>query len=363
MTSIEVFFSTIFKFVPYYHTNGLKTLEQFKRDVENIKEEQSLAGEPPAESKIVYLHWGDDCWDVDEDKTRTAYVDQKCERMGTDPEWIIKHLQKKYVLHESDRIKLLYIITDGLICKESAEKCFKFNEFMQYDRVVFHALNEQTANIDFSVAASFFKSRCMVYRNYKLLVSTDISKEFDYDKIDIHNFTAKKDQLKSHITLKYIRQFNRDAESLQEIHKLKVMRERLFDRINSERSALSDSDRNNKLMLTYIVMKVDIERSISSLITYIMSNVRSYSFDALTFDMEADEGFEDELTDDADYTTEQEFEIFDFSLEDDVGIPGSCANGRMESVTFSEVNLAARANTLSANKTPSDININIDCYT
>ncbi|CAG9559512.1 unnamed protein product [Danaus chrysippus] len=313
----------------YYHTNGLKTLEQFKRDVENIKEEQSLAGEAPAESKIVYLHWGDDCWDVDEDIIRMAYVDQECERMGTDPEWIIKHLQKKYVVHENDRIKLLYIITDGLICKESAEKCFKYNEFMQYDTVVFHALNEQTENIDFSVAASFFKSRCMVYRNYKLLVSTDISKEFDYDKIDIHNFTAKKDQLKSYITLKYISQFNSDAESLQEIDQLKMMRERLFDRINSERIALSHNDRNNKLMLTLMVMKVDIERSISSLITYIMSNVRSYSFDALTFDMETDEGFEDEQIDDSDYATEEECEIFDFTLEDDVGIPESRTNRRM----------------------------------
>nr|ACE75206.1 conserved hypothetical protein [Glyptapanteles flavicoxis] len=321
----------------YYHTNGLKTLAQFKRDVENIKEEQLVPGEPPAESKIVYLHWGDDCWDVDEDETRLGYVNLQCEQMGTEPEWIIRHLQNKYIIDDNDKIKLLYIITDGLISNESAKKCSRRNEFMDYETVVLHAFNEDPEKIDLSVAASFFKNRCIIYRNYKLCVSVDISKEFDYDKIDVYNFAAKKDQLKSYITLKFINEFQRNADALQEINKLKKLQDRLSDELSdtmdSKKIKFTNKDLNFNLIVPIIVLKVDIEKSISVLINCIVSNAKSYSFNNLMFDIEDDKSVEEEQIDDVDFTTEQEFEIFDFTLEDCVGISLPYENRTMVDAT------------------------------
>lgn len=322
----------------HYHTNGLKTLEQFKRDVESIKKEQLVAGETPTESKIVYLHWGDDCWDVDEDEARTAYVNLKCEKMGTEPEWIIRHLQKKYILDDNDKIKLLFIVTDGLVSNQSAKKCFRSNEFMHYETVVFHAFNEEPEKIDFSVAASFFKSRCILYRNCKLCVSTDISEEFDYDKINIDNFKTKKDQLKSYITLKFIDEFYQNADALQEIAKLKQLRDRLSDELsvkalNIAKIEFIDRDWNNALIDTVILMKYEIEKPISALINYIVGEAKSYSFDALTFNMKAGESVEEKHIDVVDFTDEQEFEIFDFTLDHDVGMPISYDTGRMVDAT------------------------------
>lgn len=324
--------------VEYYHSNGLKTLEQFKKDVEKIKEELLIAGEPPTESKIVYLHWGDSCWEVNEDEAREAYIELDFDWMGTQPQCIIGYLN--YIVNKDDNIKLIYIITDGMIDKDSTDECFKSNENMHYETVVFHAFNKDLKEINLSVATSFFKSRCVVYRNNELFDITDISKEFDYDKVNVDNFLAKKDQLKSYIKLKFINKFQRDVNALQEIDKLKKLRDRLFKELSSKTVCsgngnvdLETKDRN-VFLLKFVntdwyknlnsadyADKVDIEKSISTLINYIVSDAKSYSFDALKFDTKFGKSVGEEQMVEAMFTTEQEIEFPDIILDDDKGIP------------------------------------------
>lgn len=326
--------------VKFYHSNGLKTLEQFKTDVEKIQEELLVAGEPPTESKIVYLHWGDGCWEVDEDEARKAYIDLQSGWMGTQPETIIQYLTDKDIADRDNKIKLLYIITDGLIDNLSAEKCFESNKDMYYETIVFHAFNEYLEGIDLSVATSFFKSRCVVYRNNELYDSTDISKEFGYDEINVYNFAGEKNQLKSYIRFKFINKFQRDGSALQEIDKLKKLRNRLFDElsrktVNSGNSEVYletkdiniflrefvNTDWYRDLTATVYTDKVDIEKSISALINYIVSDVKSYSFDVLKFDTKFHESVGQEQMVDVKFTPEQEIEFPDVILDDDKGIP------------------------------------------
>lgn len=326
--------------VEYYHTNGLKTMDQFKEHVKKIKEELSIAGEPPTESKTVYLHWGETCWEVKEDEAREAYEELDFDWMGTQPECIINYLKEKYILDKGDNIKLMYIITDGMIDKNSRDECFESNEDMHYETVVFHAFNKDLTEIDLSVATSFFKSRCVVYRNNELYDSTDISKEFDYEKVNVDNFSDEKDQLKSYIKLKYINKFQRDVNALQEIDKLKKLRDRLFEELSSktvcsgnEKVNLETKDGNvflrefvrtdwyKNLNAADHAGKVEIEKSISTLINYIVSDAKSYSFDALKFDEKFGKSVEEEQMVDAKFTAEQEIEFPDIILDDEKGIP------------------------------------------
>ncbi|XP_069357241.1 uncharacterized protein [Maniola hyperantus] len=325
----------------YYHKNGLETLEQFKKDVEKIKKELLVAKEPQTESKIIYLHWGSNCSEVDEDTTRTTYNNLQGDSQATYPETIIDWLQEHDdICGNNGKIKLLYIITDGMITRESVQKCFKSNKDMHYETVVFHAFNEILEEMDFSVAASFFKSRCVVYYNNKLYDSTDISEQFDYDKVNVDNFATERDQLKSYIKLKFINKFQQDVNALQEIDKLKKLRDRLFYELSSKtvdsgnkNIKLETKDRNvfvhefvntdwyKNLTTSVYVEKVDIEKSITALINYIISDVKSYNFDALKFDMIFNKSVEMEQIVDVEFLPEQEIEFPDVILDDDKGIP------------------------------------------
>ncbi|XP_045496697.1 uncharacterized protein LOC123695044 [Colias croceus] len=326
--------------VKFYHTKGLETLEQFKSDVEKIKDELLHAGEPPTESKVIYLHWNNECVEVDEDQTRSTYKNLHSDWSGTRPETIILFLKQKYALTENDRIKLLYIITDGQINESNTRECFRYNEDMYYESVVFHAFNEDLNTIDLSVAASFFKSRSKVYRNCHLIDVTDVSKEFDYNKININNYSVEKEELKSYIKLKFIGKTKQDAKSLQEIDKLKKLRDRLFKEItlktDSDKPKINLETKDKNIFLSEFVKtdwyknlnsteyseKVDVEKSISTLINYIVSDSKSYSFDALKFDTKYDKSAETEdINDDVNFTADEEIEFPDVILTDDKGIP------------------------------------------
>nr|ACE75198.1 conserved hypothetical protein [Glyptapanteles flavicoxis] len=290
----------------YYYSNGLKTLAEFKKNVEEIKEELLNAGEPPTESRIVYLHWNDYCYEVDEEEIVRSYVELQSEWSNREPKSIIRFLKNEYIVDANDKIKLLYIITDGAISDESAEKCIELNEDMHYETVVFHAFNKETDKIDLSVAASFFKSRCIVYRNYELCDMTDISKEFEYDKINGDNFAAEKDQLISYIKYKFINKFKRGVVAGQETENLKNLRDRLAKELSlkTPKCPFFDSnlepkkrrlamltfnpDRFAKLFLAVYEMKEDAENSVGTLIRYLIDYEKSYSFDALKFDTDDD---------------------------------------------------------------------------
>ncbi|XP_072929455.1 uncharacterized protein [Epargyreus clarus] len=324
--------------VEFYHHKGMRTLEDFEHDVKKIQQDLLAAGEPPKESKVIYLHWNSDCVEVDEGYVKRTYKNLQADMSGTRPESIIECLKEKFILNENDQIKLLYIITDGLIGSDSVNQCFEKNENMHYETVVFHALNENLRTINLSVAASFFKGRCMVYRNYELYDSTDISKDFDYDKINVDNFQDEKDEMVSYIKLKFIRNFKHDARALQEIDKLKKLRSRLFKELSSKTGDdektknvnLDTKDRNVFLSEFFRTdwykslgetFKVEIEKTIATLINYIVSDAKSYSFDALKFDTTFVKPVENEEIDDTNITTEEEIEFPDIILTDDKGIP------------------------------------------
>ncbi|CAD6203305.1 GSCOCG00009751001-RA-CDS [Cotesia congregata] len=322
--------------VNFYHTNGLKTVEQFKNDVWKFHEKLTQSNESSTESRIIYLHWGHKCTEESEDTIIESYQERIGEGDDTRPETIIQWIKKRIGNVHDVKIELLYIITDGLINRDSMEKCKELNSDMQYNNVVFYAFNQNLNHIDLSVAATFLKSHCAIHRNYELLDDVNISEEFDYSKIRVSNFIAGRDNLKSYIKLKYINKFKEDALALQEIDKLKMLRNRLFEELSKseQHKANLDTKDKNEFMREFINtvwyqnlnasehgIKVEIEKSISTLINYIVSDNKSYSFDALKFESKFNNSIEEEPIVDAYFATEQEIEFPDIILDDDKGIP------------------------------------------
>ncbi|CAG9574279.1 unnamed protein product [Danaus chrysippus] len=327
-------FSASTDHIAHYHSNGLKTLEDFKKDVGRIKSELENT-EKDGESKIIYLHWGIRCEEVDEDTTRRTYIDKRGDHCGTCPHTIIDWLKENNICGGDHKIKLLYIVTDGQIDGRSVQNCFEKNEDMLYEVVVFHAFNERMHNIDLSVASSFFKSRCEVYKNYDLSDSTNISEEFDYNGINIDNFAVQKDKMKSYIKLKFLAKNKHNHLALREVEKLKDLRARLFKELSSTEERIDLETKDKSVFLETFVktewyrnlfssehdIKVDIEKSITTLINYITSDVKSYSFDVLKFDSKFNKTVQEEEIIDVDFATEQEIEFPDIILDDDRGIP------------------------------------------
>ncbi|KAJ8711313.1 hypothetical protein PYW07_008555 [Mythimna separata] len=311
--------------VIYYHENGLTTLEQFKSDVNQLN--SAFADE---ESRIVYLHWGNQCEEVDETKAVEAYKERDGSGTNTLPETIIEWVKKNVNTNE-DKIKLMYIITDGQISSRSFDKCLALNEDIHYDKVVFHALSEDLRCIDLTVTASFIKSKCTIYRNNVLFDETDISKEFDYDKITADNFATEKESLKSYIKFKFLTSRKNNAKSLAEIEKLKKLKNRLnsvytesFPDTMDQNTFLREFKNTNwykSFSNPSYDLKVDIEKSITTLINYIVSENKSYGFDALKFETKFSNEVPEEQIEDVNFTAEQEIEFPDIILADEKGIP------------------------------------------
>ncbi|CAH0714932.1 unnamed protein product, partial [Brenthis ino] len=210
-----------------------------------------------------------------------------------------------------------------MISRESIDECLELNKDIDYEMVVFHAFNEDPEKIDLSVAAPFFKSRCIAYRNNELCDSTDISKEFDYDKINSDNFAVEMRQLKSYIKLKFINKFKRDADDWREIEKLHNLRNRMhrelaknkpkcpyFDRMeDKERRILMrrfDLNKYKNYMEMAYVMKTDVEKYVAAMVNYIKSNKKACSLDVLKFKPKVREFVKQKQIDDADSIDEEE---------------------------------------------------------
>ncbi|KAJ8709594.1 hypothetical protein PYW08_009598 [Mythimna loreyi] len=311
--------------VAHYHDVGLTSLEQFKIDVNEMK--SAIENE---ESEIVYLHWGNRCEEVHETKARRSYYKRLGRYTNTMPETIIEWV-KDTIEPEEDTIKLLFIITDGQINKQSVEKCLSLNKNINYDKVVFHAANEDLSRIDLSVTASFFKNQCTIYRNYILLDETDISVEFDYDKITTDNFTAEKENLKSYIKLKFLTSTKTNTRCLAEIEKLKSLKNRLntvttenFPDTMDENTFIREFKNTNwykSFSNASYDLRVDIEKSITTLINYIVNDKKSYSFDTLKFENTFSNKVPEETIVDINFTTDQEIEFPDIIFADEKGIP------------------------------------------
>nr|ACE75333.1 conserved hypothetical protein [Glyptapanteles indiensis] len=219
----------------HYLTNGVNTFAHFKRDKENIKKEQLAAGKLSAVSKTVVLHWNKESHGATGDESVSEYFNLVWKWSGRKSEWIIRALKDYYIKGANDKIKLLYIVTDGTLSNKGVKTCVELNKDMHYETVVFHAFDQDPEKIDLSVAASFFQSRCIACRNYDLHHIIDISLKYDYDKINIENFAARKHQLQSYIKLKYINKLGLDNDGLHEINKLKKLEDRLNRELLSKR--------------------------------------------------------------------------------------------------------------------------------
>lgn len=318
----------------YYHTNGLKSLISFKDDVQQLKQKWK-----DAETKTVYLHWGKTCDEVDEDFAVSTYMRENGEQGDTVPSTIVEWIAQK--LKQNDEIKLLYIITDGMVNNRNARISAEMNKNIDYDSVVFYAFNRNPAYIDLSVAASFFKKKSVVYCNGELKDSVDLSVEYDYDSINLNNFTAKLNELQSYIKLKFICS---DRNSLSELSKLKKLRSRLFDEL-STKNARADSDLNTRNREEFIEkfkastwyhilnsdcgaqtsndLKVFIEKNISKLINYINNESKSYSFDTLRFQTDYGACVQEEAItdDDLQFATDVKIEFPDILLDEEDGVP------------------------------------------
>lgn len=292
----------------YYNTQALKTIEYFKKDVKEIEENEKTNS-----VKVVYLQWGNDCIHVDEKTVVDTYTKRSGNSGDTKPQEIIQWIKNNLDL-ENSKIQLLYIITDGQINRFSISKCLEMNNNMDYENVVFHAYNDCGHSIDLSVAASFFKKQCTVIRNGKVLNQVNIGESFDYDSINMNNFDKEKESLGEYIKLKFIALPKTHHHSLQEIEKLKKLRNRLFREMEANKKTkefsfenilnkdsfikhFKDSDYYKTLIESVYNNKVGIEKYISTLINYINNDTKSYEFDSLKYDTKYGEVTE-EITED-----------------------------------------------------------------
>ncbi|XP_023951455.2 uncharacterized protein LOC112055529 [Bicyclus anynana] len=327
----------------YYHINGLKTLEQFITDVEKSKNELVNAKEPPVKSRIVYLHWGHICEEVEEETTRTAYLQRQGDGKDTLPEKVIDWLKLNYnICSENSTIKLFYIITGGRIHENSVKECIKSNRNMHYEKVVFHAFNQDLNEIDISVASSFFKSQCMVYCNNELYDYTDFSEEFDYDKFNLVNFAFY--ELKSYIELKFLKKIRKDVRVLKEIKKIKKLRTRLHDELAFKTEVDLATKNRNEFIREFVrtdwyqdLTSVDgmrygkdyvclstkffIDQDITTMINYLVSLNKSNTFDALKINTKFNKFVEKKPIADIHFTAQQEIAFPDINWDEEKGIP------------------------------------------
>lgn len=307
----------------YYNTNAFKTIEYFKKDVKEIMEKEKLN-----DMEIVYLQWGNDCKHVDEKTIADTYISKSGKSGDTKPQEIIRWIKSNVNLKTS-KIQLLYIITDGQIPSYSVQNCLQMNTDMDYENVVFHAYKYNGHSIDLSVAASFFKKQCAVIRNGEVLNQVNINESYDYDSINIKNFKKEKESLREYIKLKFIALAKTHYHSLQEIEKLKKLRNRLFQEFDFKKSNdisfenvfdkdkfidnFIETDYYKTLQQTVYNDKVAIEKCISTLINYINTDKKSYEFDCLKYDTKYNAEVTEEITED--------FENIQWSDEEKVEFP------------------------------------------
>ncbi|CAH0557007.1 unnamed protein product [Brassicogethes aeneus] len=264
----------------FYHSNGLQTYYKFKEYVDNIT----------TPKKVAYLHWDGNCVEVTESQCVEDY-EKKIGQGYTSPKTIIQWIKDNAV----KSIKLLYIITDGLIDSNSVDACVDANTDIRYEEVVFYAFNE-SQELDLSVVAPFLREKCKIYNNNELMDNIDISEDFDYDSINIDNFMHELEKIQSYIRLKFILTNN---QALNEIEKLKVLRRRLLDEADvyerrKTANDLSIKDKNvllaklkstkfyEKLTTTGALdLPVQVDKSITTLINYINTTKKSFAFNAL----------------------------------------------------------------------------------
>lgn len=256
----------------YHGDHTREVLKRFKSDMEKIQES---AGED-AESKIIYITWETYCYIVKEEEIYSENAGWTLKGMGGRLEEAIGLIHNIFCQPGKNTIKLLYLMTKNNTSRVNIATSFAMNEGANYENFVFHAFNDDESAIDLSIASSFLKKRCAVYKNLQLIDDVDISKEFDYDKIKVNNFLIEKDQLQSYIKLKFINKFQHYAVVLKELNKLKKLRSRLSEESQKK-----------------IGLRGEILKFMTALINYVASEENDYSFNALKIQVELDGSVEE----------------------------------------------------------------------
>lgn len=318
-------------FSQYYNSNGLETLKQFKQEVD-------ASGSVAA--NVKYLHWGSTCREVNEDHVEQRYIKGYANGGGTEPATIIKWIQKHVCSVANAKLKLLYIVTDGLILSEDVDRCsraMKRQPFV-FERVVFHAINHYEKSIDLSVASVFLtNAECTIYCNRKIINSINLAVPYNYDDVTPQNFEEKANDLMSYIKLQFITSNSSDAKVLEEIKKLKSLRDRLmayevsgnqepiFGTKNREEFvAIFKSSKYYKSLYSDVqTFKIKVDKLICTVINYLHNDKKSYDFDALRVEQycEAISNVEEKEVDDIEYGDAQIIEFPDCILDNERGVP------------------------------------------
>jgi hypothetical protein len=339
----------------YYHSNALDTVQKFKDEVD------TMSAASGRETRVVYLHWGSLCFEVDERAVVERYKRQYGNGGGTCPQAFISYIQenickkntnqdnnfiqkyffKKTMSHDNN-LKLLYIITDGEILQRDVQTCNNqmLKRPFKFERVVFHAINRNEHMIDLSVASVILKdAECRVYCNTVLKESVNLSEAYDYDAVVPENFEEKKSGMISYIRLQFITSKPTDVSVLDEIKKLKNMRNRLLQHKTEAAYTAADFDTKDRAQFIktfkqteYFKMlygleysyHANVDKCISTLLNYLHNDKKSFAFDNLRV-----HDYYSELPPlpdnvDAsriDYASVEQIEFPDYILDDEVGVP------------------------------------------
>nr|ACE75193.1 conserved hypothetical protein [Glyptapanteles flavicoxis] len=295
----------------------LDTLMEFIKNVKKTQKERLVAAEPQRELIEIFMHWNENLSGAPGDTT-SEYLHQNNKFGERKANWIIRYLKDKYLVNSSNKIEMLYIVTDGAMSKESVEECIELNEDMHYGTIVFHAFNANPKKNDLSVAAPFLRSRCMVYRNNKLCYGAEIFKKLNYDKINADNILAVRDQLKTYIELKYINKSISDTGVSEGIKKLTMLRKRVYKEFSAKLTKyihspadLKANEANSltpkidftafwKCFFATLATQKEVDETFADMLECIQNKKNSCSFDALNFDEKNDKPVADEPMDNAD---------------------------------------------------------------
>lgn len=324
----------------YFNKNALQTLEQFQNEIENIS----------SCDKVLYLHWSAYCRQKEIGDVKSRYLRRNGEGTDTRPSEFIKWIHKNINLLDG-KLKLLYMVTDGQISKNEANVCKNLlNEKpFSFERIVFYAINNNTEQIDLSVASAFVNnSDCKIYRNDEMVEWVNLTKEFNYDIITTENFISKKDELLSFVRFKFINSMPTDANVLNEVDKLKRLRQRLFSEIKQTNNSSMNFDQiknKNEFVNTFKstefyktlynadVLNFDkiIDSTISTAINYLHNRNKSYAFDVMknlhyqnklaSVDAETDDVVANDDDEAYDYSNVENIRFPDCILANDSGVP------------------------------------------
>nr|WRQ96531.1 p94 [Mamestra configurata nucleopolyhedrovirus A] len=316
----------------HYNANAPETLALFENEVKQFNSKNAV---------VKYLHWGTTCREQTRQQVIQRYKNNEyAEGGGTSPETIIYWIQTKICSNASANLRLLYIVTDGQINSSAVSICQRYMKRCPFvfDRVVFHAISADINYVDLSVASTFLgKNNCSILYNTSVIDQINPAEPYDYDAVTPENFEEKTQEMLSYIKLQFINTKSTDAAVLQEIEKLKKMRNRLFMHEEPKAdmasifetknratfvAAFKDSSCYNTFVNTYSFMS-QVDKVVCTMINYLHNDHKSYSFDALRVKQYCNTvgSVSEEDVDQVTYESAQIIEFPDCILDDESGVP------------------------------------------